>query len=98
MLDGLVLADRAAEHDAFAGVTGGARQRGAADADGLGGDQDSFRVQTMQDGAEPLAFLADAVFDRAPRMSSKNTMLLSTAWRPILWISRTSAWALSRSV
>ncbi len=47
MLDGLVLADGAAEHDAFAGVTGGASQRGAANADRFGGDEDSFRIQTV---------------------------------------------------
>ncbi|MEA3220786.1 MAG: hypothetical protein OZX49_01901 [Immundisolibacter sp.] len=61
MLDGLVLADRAAEHDPLPGVLGGLAQRHAADADGLGGDQDALRIQAVQQVTKALAFLADAV-------------------------------------
>jgi len=37
MLDGLILSDRTAEHDALFGVSGGAGERGAAQPDRLGG-------------------------------------------------------------
>ena len=53
-----------AEHDALLGVARGARERGPADADGLGGDQDALRVHAVQDVLEALALLADAILQR----------------------------------
>ncbi|HNM98400.1 MAG TPA: serine/threonine-protein kinase, partial [Marmoricola sp.] len=61
MLDGLVLADRAVEHHALAGVLRGARQRRLAQAHGLGGDEDALGVHAVQDVLEAPAFLANAV-------------------------------------
>ena len=55
-------ADRAVEHDAFARVLHRAPQRAIlADGDGLGRHQQPFGIQAVQDVAEALAFLADAV-------------------------------------
>ncbi len=62
MLDALVLADGAAEDDAFAGIGGCAMQCVAAQADRFGGDQDTFGVEAVEQVAEAFAFLADAVF------------------------------------
>ncbi|MNN19673.1 hypothetical protein D3C81_1329240 [compost metagenome] len=42
----------------------GDRQRGAAEPDGFGGDQDALGVQAMQDVFEALALFADPVFFR----------------------------------
>ena len=64
MLNRLVLADRAAEHDALLGILGCLGECGLADADGLGGDQDALGIEAVQEIAEALAFLADAVFQR----------------------------------
>ena len=64
MLDRLVLADRAAEHDALLGVGGGAPKRGAAEADRFGGDQDALGIDAVQDVLEAAALLADAVLVR----------------------------------
>src|ERR1043165_5115740 len=61
MLDRLVLADRAVEHDALLCVRGSAGHREAAEADELGGDEDALRVHAVQDALEALALLADAV-------------------------------------
>ena len=46
------------------GVPRGAPERRAAEPDRLGGDQDALGIQAVQEYAEALAFLADAVFDR----------------------------------
>ena len=54
VLDALVLADRPAEHDALAGIARGAGQRGAAEPDRLGGDQDALRVHAVQDVLKAL--------------------------------------------
>src|SRR5581483_3237235 len=64
VLDALVLADRAAEDDALAGIARGAGERGPAQPHRLGGDQDALRVHAVQDVLEPLALLADAVLER----------------------------------
>ena len=44
--------------------SGGAGERGAAEPDRFGGDQDALRVHAVQDVVEALAFLADAVLSR----------------------------------
>ena len=59
MRDGLVLADRAVEHDPVLGVLDGDVQRGAADADLLHGDDDALRVEAVEQVVEALADLAD---------------------------------------
>src|SRR5512134_1272668 len=61
MLDALVLADWAVEDDALPGIRRRLAQRRAADADRLGCDQDSFRIESMKDQLEPFAFGADPV-------------------------------------
>src|SRR6185312_16686777 len=61
MLDALVLADGTAEDDALARVSGGAIERGEAQPDRLGGDQDALRIHAVQDLLEALAFLADEI-------------------------------------
>ena len=61
MLHALVLSDRPVEHDALAGVRRGACECGAAQAHGLGGDQDALGVQPVEQDLEAAAFLADAV-------------------------------------
>ena len=45
-------------------VGGGARQRAAAEADRLGGDQDALGIHAVQDVFEAPALLADAILDR----------------------------------
>src|SRR5262245_13894196 len=55
MLDRLVLADRPAEHDALLGVGGGLGEGAPPDADGLGGVEDAFRIDAVEDVAEALA-------------------------------------------
>ena len=97
VLNGLVLANGTAEDDAFAGVTGGAIQRGAPDSHGLGGDKNAFRVQAVDNGAESLALFPDAVFFRDFHVFEKHHVAVH-GWRPILWISRTSTLVRSRSV
>ena len=62
-LESLVHADRAAEHLALVAVAHGAAQRRAAEAERLGGDQHALGVQAVEDVAEALALLADAVLD-----------------------------------
>ncbi len=64
MLDGLVLPDRPAEHGALFGVIGCAPQRGAAETDRFGADQDALRIEAVEDVLEAAAFLADAILDR----------------------------------
>ena len=64
VLDGLVLADGAVEHDPLLRILGGALQGDPADADAFGGDQDPLRVQPVQQIVEALAFLADPVLLR----------------------------------
>ena len=66
VLDALVLADRAAEHDALAGVARGAGQRGAPEPHRLGGDQDALRVHAVQDVLEAAPLVADPVGCRGP--------------------------------
>ena len=61
MLDALVHADRAVEHNAFLSITCGATQGVLADAYGLDGDQHAFGVETVQDVAEALACFANQV-------------------------------------
>ena len=61
VLDGLVLADRAAEHLALVRVLGRACQRCPTQTNGLGGDQDALGVHAVQDVLEALVFFADAV-------------------------------------
>ncbi len=61
MLDALVLADRAVEHNALLGVLRGAGERATPESHGFGGNQDALRVHAMQDVLEALALLADAV-------------------------------------
>ena len=63
-LHALVLADRAAEHDALLGVLGGAADEVARIAEALRGDQDALRVHAVDDIAEALAFPADQVLGR----------------------------------
>ena len=64
MLDRLVLADRAVEHDAALGVLGGARQRELAEADRFGRNQDALGIHAVQDVFEAAAFLAQAIINR----------------------------------
>ena len=64
MLNGLVLANGAAEHDAVLGVLRRALDRRATEPHGLRGDQDTLGVHAVQDVLEALAFLADAILDR----------------------------------
>src|SRR5829696_3279813 len=54
MLDGLVLADRAAEDDPLAGVQRRTPERRAADADRLRRDQDALGIHAVQDRAEAV--------------------------------------------
>src|SRR3546814_14421457 len=61
VLDPLVLADRAVEHDALLGILGRAAQRVAPDADRLGADQHARGIETVEDVGEALALLADPV-------------------------------------
>ncbi|MCY1531410.1 hypothetical protein D9M68_666340 [compost metagenome] len=60
-LDALVLADRAAEHHAVAGVLAGLLDEPAAVADALGGDQGALGVEAVEDVLEALALFADQV-------------------------------------
>ena len=62
VLDGLVLADGAAEDVAVLGVLGGAFEGDEAEADGFGGDEDSFGVEAVEDVFEAPALFADEVF------------------------------------
>ncbi len=64
MLDRLVLPDRAVEHHALFCIVGRLAQRGAAEADRLGADQDALRIHAVQDVFEALALLADPVLHR----------------------------------
>ena len=61
-LHALVLADRAAEDRALAGVLRDFVDEPVAVADALGGDQSAFGVQAVEDVAEALAFFADQIF------------------------------------
>src|SRR6218665_2680565 len=61
VLYALVLPDGAAKHLPLAGIAGGPRERGAAQAHGLAGDQDALGVQAVQDVAKALALLAHQV-------------------------------------
>ena len=61
MLHALVLPDRAAEHDSVARIFGRAVQRVAAESDRLRAHQHALGIQTVEDVAETLAFLADPV-------------------------------------
>ena len=79
MGDGLVLADRPAEHHALARVAGGLSQGGAADADRLGGDQDALRIHAVQDGAEALSPSSPMRSAAGTTMPSKNISFESTA-------------------
>src|SRR5690606_39970942 len=58
-LHALVLADRATEHHAVAGVLGRLLGEPAAVADALGGDQGALGVQAVEDVAEALALFPD---------------------------------------
>ena len=64
VLDRLVLADGAAEHVALAGILAGLGQGRTPEPDGLGADQDSLRIETVQNTAESLAFLTDQIVSR----------------------------------
>ena len=59
MGNGLVLADRAVEHDTVLGVLDGDVQGGAADADLLHRDDDALGVEPVDQVVEALADLAD---------------------------------------
>lgn len=85
MLYALVLADGAAEDNPLAGVPGGAAQRVLAYAHGLGRDQDALGVEAVQDVAEALAFLTDAVAVGNEQAVDEDGAE-STALRPILGI------------
>ena len=60
-MDGLVLADGAAEDNAVLGVSGGAIEGDEAEADGFGGDEDSFGVEAVEEVFEAPALFADEV-------------------------------------
>ena len=62
MLNALVLADLATEDVALPGIPGSPAQCVLADADRLDSDQDTLRVQAVQDVGEAPAFLANQVF------------------------------------
>src|SRR6185369_10584670 len=64
VLDRLVHADGPVEHYALLRVLGRALHRYAAQAHEARADQDSLRVDAVQEVAKALAFLADAVLDR----------------------------------
>ena len=89
VLDALVLADRPAEDDALLRILGRALDRYPAEPGGLGAEQHAFGVEPLQQDAEALAFLADAVF-LGHEQSLMNSMFEPTAWRPILGIRRVS--------
>ena len=59
--DALVLTDRAAENDTFAGVLGGAVDEPVAIADAFGGDQRALGVEPVENVFETLPFFADQV-------------------------------------
>ena len=61
MLDGLVLPDRPAEHDALFCIGGRALECGAAEADRFGGDQNALRIHAVENVLEAAALLADPV-------------------------------------
>src|SRR5262249_18342200 len=89
MLDGLVLADRAAKHNSLARVGGGLAQGGAAKADGLRRDQSALGIHAVQNVSKPLP--SSPI--RSPTGTgndSMNSSFESTELRPILAISRTS--------
>ena len=61
MRDGLVLSDRAAEDDAFFRVADRFGNRGAADSDRFGGDQDALGIQAVEQAMKAAAFAADQI-------------------------------------
>ena len=61
--DALVLADRPAEDDALVGVRDRSANGDPADAERLGRDQDALGVEPVEQVAEAVALLADAVVD-----------------------------------
>ena len=72
MLDALILSDRAIEHDAVARIFGGAAKRILADAHRFGADQDTLRIEAVQDVGEALALLADPVLIRDEQTVDEN--------------------------
>ena len=83
--DALVLADGAAEHDALLRIGRRALERGAAQADGFGGEQHPFGVEALQQVFEALPFLADQGLVRDLEVVDEQ-LLDSTALRPIFGI------------
>jgi hypothetical protein len=71
-LHALVLADRAAEHDAVLHVGAHAVDEPVAVADAFGGDQGALGIQAVQDVLEALAFLADQVLAGISRFSKNS--------------------------
>src|SRR5689334_9395361 len=61
MRDGLVLADRPVEDDAFARIANRAVDGAPADADRLCRDHDALRVEAVEQAAKPLPYFADDV-------------------------------------
>ena len=64
MLDALVHADRAVEHDAAFRIGRGPRQRDLAEANRFGRDQDALGIHAVQDVFEAAALFAEAILDR----------------------------------
>lgn len=61
MLYRLILSDGPAEHDAYFGIGRRALNGHLTEAHGFSGDQNSFRIQAMQNILEAAAFVSDAV-------------------------------------
>jgi hypothetical protein len=82
MLDALVLADRPVEHHALARIFCRPAQCVLADPDCFDRNQDTLRIEAVQDIGKALAFLADAVGVRNEEPIDEMA-LESTDLRPI---------------
>src|SRR4029078_12855304 len=86
-----VLPDRSAKHDALLGIGGSARKRRAAEPDRFGGDQHTLGIHAVQDVAEAVAFLADAVLDRNLEAVDEDLVRIDGGAAHLLYLARLDA-------
>ena len=80
MLDTLVLSNLAVEYDALIRIGRSAPQRRPPDADRLGCNQNTFRIESVEDHTEAVAFRADPiVFRNALDVLPKHGLVLRPA-------------------
>ena len=84
MLDALILSDRAIEHDALTRISGRAAKRILSDTHRFGADQDTLRVEAVQDIGETLALLAYPVRNSVRTRGAGGSVLIPLMYYPTL--------------